>query len=98
MIIPALFLAASLAVAADAPTTTKEFETFVKVEISQLTPAYIQHMMAVNEKEVPPKLLPRFQARKLELNALRHLGEGNRKGSIRIPDKACAIPDDAKSD
>jgi hypothetical protein len=89
-------LAATLA-AAQAPDKqmVRAVERFVKTDVSDMTPAYIERMMAVDPQAVPPKLRRRLEAKRLELETYKQLGEGKRRGTVRTPEKDCALPKDA---
>lgn len=99
----ALILAAALAAPRPAAAaldadTAKEIPRFVKLDVAGMTPAYIEHMVAVDAADVPAKYRKAFEAKKLELYTMKQLGEGKRKGTIRMPDKDCSIPKEGKSD
>lgn len=81
---------------ADAETLAA-VKRFVRLDVADMTPAYIERMMAVDPETIPQPWRRRLQAKQLELNTFRQLGEGKRKGTVRIPDDECAIPKDAKS-
>jgi hypothetical protein len=90
-------LAAATLVWSDTPPVTVVVERFIQMDVSDMTPSFIESMMAVEEKDVPAKLRKRFRAKKFELYTYRQLGEGNRKGTVRIPDKDCAVAGEVKS-
>ena len=54
--------------------------------------------MAVDIQTLPAPLRPRYKARRLELHTLKHIAEGKKKGTVRIPEADCDIPDEAKDD
>ena len=97
LILAAATAAANPCYAALDAQTAKEIPRFVKLDVGSMTPEYIQHMLAVNDDDVPVKYRKAFQAKKLQLYSMRQLGEGERKGTIRMPDNDCSIPKEAKS-
>ncbi len=76
----------------------KIVEFFIKTPVSQLPPDRVDDFMAVDVQTLPVKLREPYKARQLELYTLKHLAANNKKGLIRMPEKSCAIPDEAKSD
>ena len=90
-------LAAPTLVVAGTPPAPAAVEGFIRLDISDMTPSYIESMMAVNETSVPKRLRRKFQAKKLELHTYRQLGEGQRKGTVRVPGNDCALPKEGKS-
>ena len=75
-----------------------DVERFVKTPVADMTPDYIQAMLAVDEKTLSPKLRERFVAKRLELHVYRQMAEGQKRGTIRMPDSDCSIPLQAKAD
>ena len=99
----ALALAAALsfvAFGADAPKSheVKMVEYFVKTPVQELPPANVEEFLAIDPATLPVKLRAPFAARRLELLTLKQLNAGKKRGTIRTPEKDCAIPDEAKSD
>ncbi len=99
----ALILVAALAAtkpcyAALDSQTEKELPRFVKMSVSDMNPDYIEHMLSIDPADVPAKHRKAFDAKRLELYTMKQLGEGKRKGTIRMPDKACSVPKEAKSE
>ena len=91
-------LALSLAAAQTAdPKTVREVERFVSMELADMSPELVTRMMAVDPQTVPPRLWRRFQGRCLELETYRQLAENKKRGTVRTPDKDCALPKDADS-
>lgn len=94
----ALTLWAAAAQPAAAPEDVKFVEVFIKTSISDLTAAKIEHFMAIDARTLPKKLRLSYQARRVELHTLKQLAEGRKKGTVRTPEKDCAVPAEAKSD
>lgn len=95
-LVVALATAKPCSAALDAQTAN-EIPRFVKLDVASMTPEYIQHMLSVDPADVPAKYRKAFDAKRLELYTMKQLGEGERKGTIRMPDKDCSIPKEAKT-
>ena len=95
--LPLILAFASLSWGALDAETEKEVPRFVKMDVGDMTPGYIEHMLKVDAKDVPEKLRKKFEAKKLELYTMKQLGEGKRKGTIRMPEKDCAALSESKS-
>jgi hypothetical protein len=83
--------------AAEKTHEQKLVEYFVNTPINELPPENVDEFMAVDAQKLPAKLRPKFEARKLELQTLKQLAANKKKGTIRTPEKNCAVPDEAKS-
>jgi hypothetical protein len=94
----ALFLLVSAAEAAEKSHEVKMVEFFVKTPVQELPAENIDEFLAIDPAKLPAKLRTPFAARKLELQTLKQLNFGKKKGTIRTPEKNCSIPDEAKSD
>jgi hypothetical protein len=94
----ALLCLVSAAEAAEKSHEQKLVEYFVNTPVSELPPENVNEFMAVDPQKLPAKLRPKFEARKLELNTMKQLAAGKKRGSIRTPEKNCDVPDEAKSD
>lgn len=94
-LIAGIILAAEAA-ALDADTKAM-VEAFLKMPVEQMPPDHIGRFMAVKAEDLPEKLRPKFEARKLELSTLRHISATKKKGFVRMPEKDCAVPDDTKA-
>ena len=93
----ALLAGVSAAEAAEKSHEQKLVEYFVNTPINELPPENVEEFMAVDPAKLPEKLRPKFEGRKLELQTLRQLATNKKKGTIRTPEKDCAVPDEAKS-
>lgn len=72
-------------------------EAFLKLPTPSLPPDSIPRFLAVEPKALPKKQRTAFMAKRLELYTLRQMAEGKRKGNVRMPEKDCAVSQDAKS-
>ncbi len=95
-------LGLSLGWAGEAPTvldkdTLAMVEAFLKLPTQNLPPEHIPRFLAVKPSTLPKKLRTAFAAKRLELYTLKQMADGKRKGSVRMPEKDCAVPQDAKS-
>lgn len=88
---------ASAAEAKADPETVKMVEAFVKAPTTDLPPEDIPDFLAVDPETLPKRLKESFAAKKLELYTLKQLAGGQKKGTVRTPDKECAVPKEAKS-
>jgi hypothetical protein len=79
------------------PEEIKLVDYFVSSDLSELPPEYVEDFMAVDPEGLPPQLRLRYRARRLELQTLKQLTQGGKKGMIRTPKADCSIPDEAKS-
>ena len=99
----AVFLVFSCAWAGETPDaadkdTLAMVETFLKLPTQNLPPEHIPRFLAVEPSALPKKIRTAFEAKRLELYTLKQMTDGKKKGSVRMPEKDCAVPRDAKSD
>ncbi len=96
------FLGLSLGWAADAPAvvdkdTLAMVQAFLKVPTQNLPAEHVEQFLAVDPDSLPKKLRTPFRAKRLELYTFKQMADGKRKGDVRMPEKECGIPADAKS-
>lgn len=91
-----LFLA--LWAGAEEAADVKFVEGFIKTPVERLDPSTIDRYMAIKPDALPKKLQLKYQARRVELQTLKQLAGDKKKGLIRMPEKECTVPSEAKSD
>lgn len=79
------------------PEMVKIVEKFLNTPTADLPPSAVPPFLAVDPESLPKKLRDKARARRLELHTLKQLAAGKRKGSVRIPDADCEVPQEAKS-
>jgi hypothetical protein len=72
-------------------------QAFLKLPTDQLPAEHVPRFLDVDPEALPAKLKKPFLARRLELYTLKHLAEGRKKGSIRMPEENCIAPKEASS-
>lgn len=95
-----LLLALWLAVSARAekapasPEIVKSVDEFVKTPTADLPPDAIEGFLKVDVETLPKKLQDAYRAKRLELYVLKQLADGKKKGMMRMPEKACDVPEE----
>ena len=79
------------------PDTLAMVEAFLKRPLSELPAQHIDRFVAVDPLSLPLRLRAKYEARRLELFTLKSLAAGKKKGTVRMPEKDCAIPDDTRA-
>ena len=77
--------------------TIKMVEFFIKAPMSDLPAGHIDDFLAIDPETLPVKLRDSFKGKRLELYTMKQLAGSKKKGAFRMPDAACDIPKDAKS-
>jgi len=72
--------------------TLEMVKVFLKMPTAEFPPEHIPRFLAVDPAALPKKLRQPFLAKRLELNTLRRLAEGKKRGGVRMPAEDCAIP------
>lgn len=100
-----IILAVSLALAARPASAAEALDAdtlamvtaFVKMKTGDLPPDSIERFLAVDSAALPEKLRKPFEAKRFELNALKHLSQKKKSGTVRMPEADCAAPQEAKA-
>ena len=66
------------------PAATKLVEYFLKTETAELPPEQVPEFIAVDPQKLPAKLRDRFEAKRLELLALKKNADGKYKPPLRM--------------
>ncbi|MEK7858858.1 MAG: hypothetical protein AAB320_06910 [Elusimicrobiota bacterium] len=70
---------------------------FVKMKTGDLPPDSIDRFLAVDMAALPEKLRKPFEAKRFELNVLRHMAQKKKSGTVRMPEADCSTPQEAKA-
>ena len=79
------------------PDTLAMVKAFLKMPTDQLPAEHIPKFLAVDPDSLPVNLRERFLAKKVELYSLKQIADGNKRGSVRMPQEDCAVSKDARS-
>lgn len=72
-------------------------EAFLARPLNELPPEHIDRFVAIDPMALPLKLRAKYEARRLELYTLKSLAAGKKKGTVRMPEKECSVPEKTRA-
>jgi len=72
-------------------------KAFLKMPTEKLPAEHIPRFLAVDPAALPEKLRRPYQAKSIELYTLKQIAEGKKRGSVRMPEENCAIPQESRA-